>query len=85
MRVVTAEHTRFNVIRAEEQPSVLVVEDEYFQAVDIEEALTDAGFATDVVSSGEEAASTRGFGSSGGVRVIFAALAVVRPALLVPR
>lgn len=51
---MTAEHTR-NVIRAKEQPSVLVVEDEYFQAVDIEEALTDAGFATDVVSSGEEA------------------------------
>jgi len=35
--------------------SVLLVEDEYFLAADLEEALTDAGFATDVVSSGEEA------------------------------
>jgi len=35
---------------------VLVVEDEYYLAADIEEALTDAGFAIyDVVSSGEEA------------------------------
>ena len=35
--------------------SVLLVENEYFLAADLEEALTDAGFATDVVSSGEEA------------------------------
>jgi DNA-binding response OmpR family regulator len=35
---------------------VLVVEDEFYLAADIEEALTDAGFAIyDVVSSGEEA------------------------------
>ena len=39
-----------------EPPAVLVVEDEYYLAADIEEALTDAGFAIyDVVSSGEEA------------------------------
>jgi len=35
--------------------SVLLVEDEYFLAADLEEALTGAGFANDVVSSGEEA------------------------------
>ena len=35
--------------------SVLLVEDEYFLAADLEDALTGAGFATDVVSSGEEA------------------------------
>jgi DNA-binding response OmpR family regulator len=34
---------------------VLVVEDEFYLAADIEEALIDAGFAYDVVSSGEEA------------------------------
>jgi CheY-like chemotaxis protein len=39
-----------------EPPAVLVVEDEFYLAADIEEALTDAGFAIyDVVSSGEDA------------------------------
>ena len=38
-----------------EERSVLLVEDEYYLAADLEEALTNAGFATDVVSSGEEA------------------------------
>ena len=38
-----------------EPPSVLVVEDEYFLAADLEQALTDAGFVTDIVWSGEEA------------------------------
>ena len=39
-----------------EPPAVLVVEDEFYLAADIEEALTDAGFAIyDVVHSGEEA------------------------------
>jgi len=35
--------------------SVLIVEDEYFLQADLEKALTDAGFATESVSSGEEA------------------------------
>ena len=38
-----------------EVPSILVIEDEYLLQADIEQALTDAGFATDIVSSGEEA------------------------------
>jgi DNA-binding response OmpR family regulator len=38
-----------------EVPVILIVEDEYpLQAV-VEEALTDGGFATDILSSGEEA------------------------------
>ena len=38
-----------------EPPSVLVIEDEYFLQADLEKVLTDAGFATEIVSSGEEA------------------------------
>lgn len=38
-----------------EQPSVLVIEDEYFLQADLEQVLTDAGFATEIVGSGEEA------------------------------
>jgi DNA-binding response OmpR family regulator len=38
-----------------ELPLVLVVEDEYFLQADLEKVLTDAGFATEIVSSGEEA------------------------------
>jgi DNA-binding response OmpR family regulator len=38
-----------------ELPSILVIEDEYFLQADLEKVLTDAGFATDIVSSGEEA------------------------------
>jgi DNA-binding response OmpR family regulator len=36
-------------------PSILVIEDEYFLQADLEKVLADAGFATDIVSSGEEA------------------------------
>jgi CheY-like chemotaxis protein len=38
-----------------ELPSILVVEDEYLLAIDLEETLTQAGFAADIASSGEEA------------------------------
>jgi DNA-binding response OmpR family regulator len=38
-----------------ELPLILVIEDEYLLQADVEKALTDAGFATDIVSSGEEA------------------------------
>jgi CheY-like chemotaxis protein len=38
-----------------EAPFVLVVEDEYFLQGIVEDALTDGGFATDILSSGEEA------------------------------
>lgn len=38
-----------------ELPAVLVIEDEYFLQADLEQVLTDAGFATHIVSSGEEA------------------------------
>ena len=38
-----------------ELPLLLVIEDEYLLQADIEKVLTDAGFATDTVSSGEEA------------------------------
>jgi CheY-like chemotaxis protein len=38
-----------------EPRSVLVVEDEYLLATELKETLTHAGFATDIVSSGEEA------------------------------
>jgi Response regulator receiver domain len=38
-----------------ELPLILVIEDEYFLQADLEKALTEAGFATDIVSSGEEA------------------------------
>jgi len=38
-----------------ELPLILVIEDEYFLQADLEQVLTDAGFATDIVSSGEEA------------------------------
>lgn len=38
-----------------ELPLILVIEDEYFLQADVEKVLTDAGFATDIVSSGEEA------------------------------
>jgi CheY-like chemotaxis protein len=36
-------------------PTVLVIEDEYWQQADLEKVLTDAGFATEIVASGEEA------------------------------
>lgn len=36
-----------------EPPSVLIVEDEYLLAADLEGVLIDAGFVTDTVSSGE--------------------------------
>jgi CheY-like chemotaxis protein len=36
-------------------PSILVIEDEYFLQADLESVLSDAGFATVIVSSGEEA------------------------------
>lgn len=38
-----------------ELPLILVIEDEYFLQADVENVLTEAGFATDIVSSGEEA------------------------------
>jgi DNA-binding response OmpR family regulator len=38
-----------------ELPLILVIEDEYLLQADIEKVLIDAGFATDIVSSGEEA------------------------------
>jgi CheY-like chemotaxis protein len=38
-----------------ELPLVLVIEDEYLLQADVEKALTEAGFATDIVCSGEEA------------------------------
>ena len=38
-----------------ELPLILVIEDEYFLQAYVEKVLTDAGFATDIVSSGEEA------------------------------
>ncbi|HLG80095.1 MAG TPA: response regulator [Bradyrhizobium sp.] len=36
-------------------PLILVIEDEYFLQADVEKVLTDAGFETIVVASGEEA------------------------------
>ena len=38
-----------------ELPLILIVEDEYLLQGVVEEALTDGGFATDILSSGEEA------------------------------
>src|SRR6266700_7408411 len=38
-----------------EVPMVLVIEDEYWLQDDLEKVLTDAGFATEIVASGEEA------------------------------
>jgi CheY-like chemotaxis protein len=38
-----------------ELPLILVIEDEYFLQADLEMVLADGGFATDIVSSGEEA------------------------------
>ncbi len=38
-----------------DSPFILVVEDEFFLQADLENALTVGGFATEVVSSGEEA------------------------------
>jgi DNA-binding response OmpR family regulator len=38
-----------------EQPLILVVEDEYLLATEVEQALTEAGFAVEITSSGEEA------------------------------
>jgi DNA-binding response OmpR family regulator len=38
-----------------EIPLILVIEDEYLLQADLEQALADAGFATEIVSSGEEA------------------------------
>lgn len=38
-----------------ERPAILVIEDEYLLQADIEQILANAGFATDAVSSGEEA------------------------------
>jgi len=37
------------------RPSVLVIEDEYCLQADLERALSNAGFGTEIVSSGEEA------------------------------
>lgn len=39
----------------DELPLILVIEDEYSIQGIVEEALTEAGFATDILSSGEEA------------------------------
>ena len=41
--------------RVTELPLILVVEDEYLLATDIQRALTEVGFAAEIVSSGEEA------------------------------
>jgi CheY-like chemotaxis protein len=38
-----------------ERPLILVIEDEYLLQADVEKILTEAGFATDILSSGEEA------------------------------
>ena len=38
-----------------ERSSVLIIEDEYLLQADLEQVLNDAGFATEIVSSGEEA------------------------------
>lgn len=38
-----------------EQPLILIVEDEYLLATELEQALTEAGFAAEITSSGEEA------------------------------
>jgi two-component system, OmpR family, response regulator len=38
-----------------DSPLILVVEDEFFLQADLDHVLTGAGFATEVVSSGEEA------------------------------
>jgi DNA-binding response OmpR family regulator len=38
-----------------EQPLILVVEDEYLLATEVEQALTEAGFAVEITASGEEA------------------------------
>lgn len=45
----------FNYGTSPEPVSVLVVEDEYLLALDLEQALAHAGFVTDIVSSGEQA------------------------------
>jgi DNA-binding response OmpR family regulator len=47
-----------SVVRGEsvpELPLILIVEDEYLLQGVVEEALTDGGFASDILSSGEEA------------------------------
>jgi len=46
---------RDDVETLSEPVPVLVVDDEYLLALDLEQALTRAGFVTDIVSSGEEA------------------------------
>jgi DNA-binding response OmpR family regulator len=46
---------RSGVWAVEELPVILVVEDEYPLQGIVEEALADGGFATDILSSGEEA------------------------------
>jgi DNA-binding response OmpR family regulator len=38
-----------------DQPLILIVEDEYLLATEVEQALVDAGFATEITSSGEQA------------------------------
>jgi DNA-binding response OmpR family regulator len=38
-----------------DQPLILIVEDEYLLATELEQALTEAGFAAEITSSGEEA------------------------------
>jgi DNA-binding response OmpR family regulator len=38
-----------------ELPLILVIEDEYLLQADVEKMLTEAGFAADILSSGEEA------------------------------
>jgi DNA-binding NtrC family response regulator len=37
------------------QPVILIVEDDYFLQIDLEQTLSEAGFATETASSGEEA------------------------------
>jgi DNA-binding response OmpR family regulator len=46
-------------------PLILIVEDEYLLAAEVEEALTDAGFATETVSSGEQALALLTSGNKG--------------------
>jgi DNA-binding response OmpR family regulator len=48
-----------------ELPFILVVEDEYLLHRDIEEALVNIGFATDIVSSGEQALTLFAGGNKG--------------------
>lgn len=38
-----------------EQPSIIIIQNEYLLAMEFEQPLTDAGFATELTSSGEQA------------------------------